>query len=56
MRAAITDIEKAGYIREEKVKGRGIRLKSILKKIFGWSLIDGDAFLESKDWPYLWKK
>jgi hypothetical protein len=56
MRAAITDIEKAGYIPREKVKGPRTGFRSILKKILGWSLLDGDAFLESKDWPYLWKK
>jgi hypothetical protein len=56
VRTAIGEIEKIGYIQKVKVKGRRIGLKRILKKLYEWSLIDGDVFLESKDWPYLWKK
>jgi hypothetical protein len=56
VRAAITDIEKAGFVKREKVKDRKNGIKSILKKIYEWSPIDGDAFLESKEWPFLWKK
>lgn len=31
-------------------------LKRIVQKILDFELIDGDAFLESKDWPYLWPR
>jgi hypothetical protein len=39
-----------------EVKAAGGGFRGFLKKLYNWSLIDGDVFLESKDWPYLWKK
>lgn len=38
------------------LKGARKTLKRIVQKILDFELIDGDAFLESKDWPYLWTR
>jgi hypothetical protein len=32
------------------------KFKRLIKTVYEWDLIDEDAFLESADWPYLWKK
>jgi hypothetical protein len=40
----------------EIAEGAKNRFKSVIKKLYEWELVDGDAFLKSKEWPYLWKK
>jgi hypothetical protein len=54
--AIMTEIEKPETGAKVEVKPTTGRFKTFLKKLYNWSLIDGDVFLESKDWPYLWKK
>jgi hypothetical protein len=52
----VAEVEKPECDAKVEVKASGSRFKSLLKRLYNWSLIDGDVFLESKDWPYLWKK
>jgi hypothetical protein len=32
------------------------KVKCLIQKLVKTSLIDAEPFLNSKDWPYLWKK
>jgi hypothetical protein len=52
----VTEVKKAKAAPRVRVKTSGGGFKGFFKKLYNWSLIDGDVFLESKDWPYLWKK
>lgn len=63
MDAAVIGTEKPRFGVEAEGKRAGVRgrkaskgIIGLLRRIYGWSLIDGDKFLESKDWPYIWKK
>jgi hypothetical protein len=52
----IAEIEKPECDPQVELRAARGGFKGFLKKLYNWSLIDGDVFLESKDWPYLWKK
>jgi hypothetical protein len=56
MEAIATGIEKLERSKKTRERGFRARLKNLVKAVYNWELIDGDAFLESKDWPYVWKK
>ena len=51
--------DTASRIKEKLIQtaqaARG-KFKNVIRRLYEWDLIDGDAFLESKKWPYLWVK
>ena len=52
----VAKVETPKYKTRVEAKSTGGKFKAFFKRLYNWSLIDGDVFLESKDWPYLWKK
>jgi hypothetical protein len=50
-------IENAAHVRAIRNSNTAAsRIKDFLRKIAKFDIIDGDVFLESEDWPYLWRK
>jgi hypothetical protein len=56
MNAIAVKAGKREYAAKARERVLWAKFKNVLKRLHNWDLIDGDAFLESKDWPYLWKK